>query len=171
MCGRTHKVGGICLGVVTGSLLLEQPYTLNKLVLITILLIGSIIGSLLPDIDHTGSTIGKKFKLISTILNSFGHRGITHTPIIHFLLFILALMLGENLTGFLKLSYVAFVVGVFVGAISHIILDSMTISGVPIFFPISKKKFRIARFKTGKNEWIVSSVCIIFTLTILKIIL
>ena len=38
------------------------------------------VGSLLPDIDHPSSYLGKRHKMVSGVTNkAFGHRGITHS--------------------------------------------------------------------------------------------
>ncbi|MCI2285922.1 metal-dependent hydrolase [Colwellia sp. MSW7] len=42
----------------------------------------TMVGSLLPDLDHPDSTLGKRFKFISYPISAlFGHRGITHSLI------------------------------------------------------------------------------------------
>ncbi|MFI3211610.1 MAG: metal-dependent hydrolase, partial [Peptostreptococcaceae bacterium] len=90
MSGATHKVGGLCTGVLASALLLKTPSP-EGVFLSSILIAGSYLGSLMPDIDHKGSTVGHKVKLISgTISKLFGHRGITHAPLFH--LFIAGLM-------------------------------------------------------------------------------
>lgn len=171
MNGRTHKVGGACAGVLAGAMLLQPPYTFDKMLLTGVLVGGSLIGSLMPDIDHKGSTIGHQMKLTSTVIsNLFGHRGMTHAPIIHILTTIILLLIGGTLTDFPKLIYVSFIIGLFIGGISHLILDSMTISGIPLLYPFSKKKYRIAKFTTGKHEVLVQIILIITTLILINII-
>lgn len=172
MTGKTHKLGGACVGAIAGGILLESPYTADKMILAGILFSGAIIGSLMPDIDHTGSTIGHKLKLASNIIsNLFGHRGITHAPIIHILITVMLLLLGGTLNDFPKLMYISFVIGLFIGGISHLILDSMTIAGIPLLYPFIKKKYRIAKFTTGKHETFVQIILVISTIIIINFII
>lgn len=171
MNGRTHKVGGACAGVLAGAMLLQPPYTFDKMLLTGVLVGGSLLGSLMPDIDHKGSTIGHQMKLTSTVIsNLFGHRGLTHAPIVHILITIILLLIGGTLTDFPKLMYVSFIIGLFIGGISHLILDSMTIAGIPLLYPFSKKKYRIAKFTTGKHEMLVQIILIIATLILINFI-
>lgn len=172
MKGKTHKIGGACAGAIAGAMLLQPPYTFDKMLLTGILVGGSIIGSLMPDIDHQGSTIGHKMKLISSVIsNLFGHRGMTHAPLIHILLTIILLFLGGTFTDFPKLCYISFVIGLFVGGLSHLILDAMTIAGIPALYPFSKKKYRIAKFTTGKHEMFVQISMIIITITTVNFVI
>lgn len=83
--------------------------------------------SVFPDIDNKKSLIGKVFKL-----------NIKHREIFHSLIF------------FLPLSYVFYIflgekyfVLFLIGSVSHILLDSLTKSGVRILYPM---KFRIKGF-------------------------
>lgn len=207
MCGKTHKVGGLCLGIITGSLLLHPPFTINKIILACILIIWAIIGSLLPDIDHQGSTISKKRsfsvtlnKLMSKnrflqqgilkivfcpifiimalficiislllsflskiITNLFEHRGITHAPVTYIVISLLLAVFIPTFSGFSQYVYICSLIGVFVGAISHILMDSLTVDGTPWFYPLSKKKYRILKLRTGHGEIFVSITCFILT--------
>ncbi len=71
MQGNTHIVGGI-----TASLAFAQISNDNPLLLVG----AGIIGALLPDICHSGSKIGRKFPIISKMVNKlFGHRSFTHS--------------------------------------------------------------------------------------------
>ena len=74
----------------------------------------AILGSLLPDIDHAGSIIGKKIPFFSIFLK---HRGITHS--------LLALVIAYLISPWLALGYG-----------SHIGLDMLTHSGVQFMFPL-----------------------------------
>lgn len=167
MNGKTHKIGGVCAGIIATSMLIEAPYSFEKILIGGILIGGSIVGSLMPDIDLPSSTVGQKVKPISYLINQFfGHRGITHTPILHIICSIFLLLLGGSLTGILRLIYLSFVIGLFVGGISHIVLDSMTVKGLPLLYPFSKKKYRIANFTTGEDEFIVRVITVGVTLIV-----
>lgn len=172
MQGKTHKIGGACAGAIAGSLLLQPPYSFDKIALTGILVGGAIIGSLMPDIDHKNSTIGHKFKLLSSVIsNLFGHRGMTHAPLIHILITILLFFIGGTLTDFPRLCFISFVIGLFVGGLSHLILDAMTVAGIPALYPFSKKKYRIAKFTTGKHELFVQICMIVLTATTINFVI
>ncbi len=88
--------------------------------------------SLLPDIDESHSYIGKRMKLLSLPLHFiFGHRTIFHSFFIPFLIFIALYFVNW---------YIA--LAAFIGYISHLILDMMTLSGIAIFYPFSEWKIR-----------------------------
>lgn len=153
MNGKTHRVGGVCAGVITTAVMLQPPYTFSKLFLSGIIIWGSTAGSFIPDIDHKGSTIGKKHKITSfAISNLFGHRGMAHAPLIYSLLYFLALTLGETIPGYLQLMYVSLITGIFIGVLSHIFLDSLTVDGTPWLYPFTKKKFSIIKLKIKSKK-------------------
>ena len=74
MTAPNHLVGGFTFTGIFGSLLginILSDYRLLPII---------VIASLLPDIDHTKSIIGKAFLPISSALNRrYGHRTITHS--------------------------------------------------------------------------------------------
>lgn len=92
-------------------------------------LVFGIIGSVFLDIDSHNSKLGKKF--LSRVSVSFTkHRGFIHSFLFVFLIYlILYYLFGSISTGFL------------IGGIIHLILDSFTIQGVKLFFPL-KYRFR-----------------------------
>ena len=55
------------------------------------------VGSLLPDIDHPQSVIGKRHKVVSNVTRTaFGHRGVTHSFIGIFVVYGLMLFFQKN---------------------------------------------------------------------------
>lgn len=126
----SHMTGGIILGI--GSVYLARKVNIEPN---TVLLIGSsILGSLLPDIDHPKSFIGNKIPILPTILYStVGHRTITHS-----LLF--ASVMGILVATFINLWLG---IGLTIGILSHIILDMLTPSGVAYLYPFNKKKLKL----------------------------
>lgn len=124
----THVLGGI----LAGALINPTPQG--------VLLAG--MGSLIPDIDEPNSYLGKRVKLLSVPVNrGFGHRTLTHSPLVWGLIQIINLnTINNNILAYL-------IIGIF----SHIILDMFNPTGVPIFYPISKKKTHIGRIVTGSN--------------------
>lgn len=138
---KTHINGGILVGLYV-NLQMTNTSIISK----GLFLGGAIVGSIFPDIDHKNSYIGKKAKTISKAINKFaGHRKLFHAPLMYLLLYSISLgMVNDKLilTG---------IKGVFLGVLSHLILDSFTIGGLPWFYPLSKKKFSLGSIKTNSN--------------------
>lgn len=102
---------------------------------VDIFLVGA--GSLFPDIDLINSGFQKNSK--NGV--SFKHRGIMHTPFLALCIFLFYYMIFRN--------YMIF--PFIIGYLSHIFLDFLTVSGVPILYPISKNRFNLMRIKTGSS--------------------
>lgn len=81
-----------------------------------------IVGSLIPDIDQTQSTIGKALPFLSKQISKLGHRTYTHSVLLWVVLGVLC---------YFKLPL--WVMGLFVGVASHLLLDAMTIHGIPLY--------------------------------------
>lgn len=93
------------------------------------------LGSVLPDIDHPKSYIGRRVPLIPKLLyKTVGHRTLTHS--------ILFTLLASMLL--YKLNHAAGI-GLWAGITSHIILDICTpfSKGVSLFYPITRKRIGI----------------------------
>lgn len=184
MDGKTHQFGGVCCGIIVGSFMLESaPLTFSTLAFGGCLLIGSSIGSLLPDIDHQNSTIRNKMRLTKKRSSTKGwrakwkerrrqkrekrlpeglrHRGITHTPFLAMVLMIGLLLAYPFFPISIQSYYFAFALGLFTGILSHIFLDALTVKGVPLLGPITYKKFRLMKLRTNRDEWIASALMII----------
>lgn len=168
MNGKTHEIGGVCSALLVSSAIMQTPYTSDKLILTGAMIGGSILGSLLPDIDMPESKMGRRFPILShPIFKIFGHRGITHAPLIHILCSAVLLLLGSGFTGYPKLFYVTFVLGVFIGGLSHLLLDLLNVEGIPLLYPFCKKKQRIAKIHCSYNEITIKIVIIAITALIL----
>lgn len=122
--------------------------------------------SYLPDLDHEGSTAGRAVgKGVSTGLKRLagGHRMGLHSLALVAAGFAVTLWL----TSTLALTWAALWVSlppslaaaavvahplayaVAVGLLSHIWCDLLTVQGVALLWPLSRKKFRIASLRTG----------------------
>lgn len=147
MKGKTHVIGGLTAGLSVAYFTYTDPI---------ILVSASVVGSLIPDICHSGSRLGKNLPILSRLINFvFGHRSFTHS-----LVFLI-------LTAFLVDYFFpndALKIGLLAGMISHYILDMGTKSGIQLFFPIDfKVKFPITT-RTGSHAeklifsllWLVS---------------
>lgn len=162
---KTHRVGGLCIGYLALNVMYTPDFSISKLVLSSTFLVGSYIGSIIPDIDHPNSYISRKLKITSKITTSIcEHRGFIHSPLSWLLFSILILYLKLFLNGILCILYAQFSMGLSIGYLSHLILDSLTIGGTPMLYPISKNNIHIAKFRTNKHEKIVSILCIVFTI-------
>lgn len=213
-----HIVGGACAGVITSTALISNPISVAGLLGTTAFMAGSLAGCLLPDVDHPESTYGKKIKILSKMIATTGHRGITHAPLVymfllslflildiralelilvigfeylvakeiakytyklkivkkpyllHFAIFLFMVFLTLKFSAYLHIIYGQLLIGMFFGALSHIFMDSLTIYGTPWFYPISKRKFRILKLKTGKNDGIGILIAISITVLVVYLI-
>lgn len=138
---KTHINGGILIGLYASS-------QINNLSIIStgVFLGGAFLGSILPDIDHKNSYIGKKAKTVSKAINKIaGHRKLFHAPLLYLFLYSTSLGMISN-----RLLLIG-VKGLFLGVLSHLILDSFTIGGLPWFYPFSKKRFSLGKIKTNSK--------------------
>lgn len=129
MQGFNHIAGGIAFTGIFASFtdvnIFEKPEYLGV----------TIFCSILPDIDHTKSVIGKFFYPLAKWLNSkFGHRTITHS-LIFWLASILIIRAFELL--YHKDSKLSTIAGFAI--LSHDLFDMCTIQGIPFFYPFSKR--------------------------------
>lgn len=87
------------------------------------------VGSLLPDLDHPRSSIGRVFFFISHPLNMrCGHRGLIHSVFLWFPLLLLGVLIHSP-----RLQWLA------IGALSHVLLDCYNTSGVRALTPFGNK--------------------------------
>jgi len=127
-------------------------------------LIGaSALGAVLPDIDEPHSYIGKRLYLISDLLHYIGikHRTITHSLYFPAIFFILGILFNN-----------IYLLAIGYGALLHLIGDSLTITGVPLFYP-NKTYFNLLpeplRFKTnGSVEYLIILILIVIDFYILR---
>ena len=135
MTGKTHASCGLLVGALT----LEYFHT-DLFTSVTVITLA-VISSLVPDICHAQSKIGRRFKLISYLIRMvFGHRTFTHSLLfIGIIIFLLYLIQTPNY-------YLSSIV---LGLLSHVILDMLTPRGVKLFYPVPiSVKFPVV-FKTG----------------------
>lgn len=131
MVGINHITGGIAVTATMCSF-----SDINLFSRIEYLII-CIIGSLISDIDNTRSILGKILLPISKyIAKNYGHRTITHS-----FLFIISTTLIVYFFEQFTLSNITLIF--FYAIISHVVLDMLTIQGVPFLYPFSKLIFVI----------------------------
>lgn len=125
MMFRTHVLFGIFC-----ALLILSIYSLDD----EIIFFGVfVLCSMLPDIDMPRSRIGRKHRIVSSLLNIvFGHRGFIHTLFPALGLFALLYSFGSFSLG----------AAAFLGYMSHLVLDMLTPGGIRLFYPFWGKEFR-----------------------------
>lgn len=120
MEGKTHILGGLAVGAFYlqcgGSVPQEA------------LFLGSCaVGALIPDIDHTGSSLGRKIPFLDNLISAaFGHRTFTHSLLLLFLTFFLFTQVPWPQS----LEF-----GIWLGMASHMALDALTKQGIKFFWP------------------------------------
>jgi len=136
MMATTHVATGLFITVATAAAL-HLPFKTSIL-----FAFAGVIGSLLPDIDHPKSWLGRRIPFISIPLSMLvGHRGITHSLVALLAsLFFSAYALSVYAGG----SGVTMVIatGLCLGYGSHLLGDFASNSGIPVFWP-SKKRYKL----------------------------
>ncbi|ABO49382.1 membrane-bound metal-dependent hydrolase [Desulforamulus reducens MI-1] len=176
MTGITHAAAGSAVGAALAALGGQE---------VTGAVVGAV-AALLPDMDHPGSYSGRMMRPLAVWLEEkYGHRNSpTHT-----LLFCLTvgLILGVFVAGIMGSAFLIF--SGTAGAISHLVLDGMTRSGIQplrLFLPMLpgrqwrrvKEKLESASWThkkwsgpiyTGKDsrEFVLAVFCILLTLLII----
>lgn len=158
MTGKTHQITGLVVGL-SAFLAISEP-TYGPATLAAVFAFSSI-GALLPDIDDGAADIWHTIPYVGHTAGKvvdpwLGHRGITHS----FLGLILA---GTGLFFLFKLFPFYWGINtdlVLVSALaaysSHLLADSLTVEGIPLFWPvpwmigIPPKPFDGIRIMTGK---------------------
>lgn len=144
MTYKTHIAGGALLTLTLSSFL--HP---SNLVEVALLFGCSTLGSLLPDIDHPESKINKYNPLSQMVGIVTKHREGTHSLLFIVIIGLMALVYKFNVYA---------IIGLYIGIFSHLLLDMMNPSGVPLMFPY-KNRFRICKISTSSvGEWCVLSL-------------
>lgn len=152
---KTHSGGGLFLGMLL-ILPLFKHYILNLelidlMISFIIFIITLYIGSLLPDIDHPNSHIGKFFPGITSFFrhNNIIHRELTHSLYATLLILLFFLCINLLLKVFFLSLYNSMYIyifagqfGILIGYLSHILLDMINPSGVCLLYPL-KKRYRL----------------------------
>ena len=96
----------------------------NKIIFVFVIALSSSF----PDIDSGKSKIGRKFPIISKIINLiFGHRKLFHSVFIPLILFLALYTIGFYIS-----------LAIFIGYLTHLLGDSITNEGIMPFYPLSK---------------------------------
>lgn len=135
-------------------------------------LAGVLFGSLFPDIDEPNSSLGRKVWFLSKDINLLiGHRTFTHNILLYLAIALFSFILME-----FEHYEIFFIFGFCLGAIFHILEDSVTNSGVKKAFRPLFENFTLIpsyiKFKTDgnfENFIYIPAVSIMLLLQALKI--
>ena len=109
---------------------------------------GTLLGALLPDIDHPSSIPGRMLRIISLPISKLcGHRGFTHSLIAWFILMISCYQWLPVDWGISPDLIQAFLLGY----LSHLIADMLTPSGVPLLWPLPQR-FCLPLLRSKNNK-------------------
>ncbi len=136
MLAKTHIAFGVLAGLVT----LKFADISNPLLFIVLV----VLGVFLPDIDHAKSKINNTLKITKIIPLFFSHRGFFHSIFAAGLVFVLLSWWLGFIYGF----------GLFVGYVSHLLSDALTVQGVNFLHPVAQFRIR-GPVKTGTLSEII----------------
>jgi len=158
LTGKTHQIFGIGVGLAIFLNLAEPTYSPATLAAV---LVFSSLGSLLPDLDKASAEFWHSFPVVGhsagKIVDPFiSHRNITHSVIGTALAAALFYFILESFPDYWGVNTtVVFIVSV-ASYLSHLLADSFTVEGIPLFWPakwkfgIPPKPFDGLRIVTGK---------------------
>ncbi|MEZ5044154.1 MAG: metal-dependent hydrolase [Saprospiraceae bacterium] len=156
-----HLAGGTLITAILSSL-----SGLNVFQSLTTI-ITMLVATTLPDIDHPKSVIGRTCKPISLFINRrWGHRTITHSLITLLILTLFLAILEKGIIDKNTLSLIFFY-----AYLSHLLLDMVTLMGVPLLYPFSKNPFVLPgnpryRIRTGDIRAETIAFCLFILLSI-----
>ncbi|MCM3716616.1 metal-dependent hydrolase [Alkalihalobacillus oceani] len=138
MTASTHQLTGLLFGLAAISLFQLFPPSFGNLTEAGVFFVLVLFGSLLPDMDTPKSRLGAKVPLISyPLFWLFGHRTWSHS-----LLFVIITAVTGFLVG-LVLHFPYYIsLGISIGVLSHVIGDYFFDGGVPLFHPLSKRRYK-----------------------------
>src|SRR3954453_671044 len=123
MMAKSHVIIGVATWFAAAPLLHLPPTDSVYLGL-------AVAGSLLPDVDHPQSWVGRRTRPVSTAIAAvLGHRGVTHSAIALVGLVVLLLHTGNRSGGVSALA---------VGYLSHLAADMLTPRGLRLAWPLRK---------------------------------
>lgn len=153
-----HVVGGFFLTGVAGALSgvsIVEPLGIAV----------TVVGSVLPDIDHTKSPVGRIVPPLSRWLNRrHGHRNLTHSAVFTAVLCLVLAVIESSITG---QSHYTLIFGLAYS--SHILLDMFTLHGVGLFYPFVRNmavlpgnaKYRVKTGNPRTEAGIFVGFCIV----------
>ncbi len=187
MNGKTHQLVGITGGILASAFMIKSG-NFQIYDCLAVLAMSSV-GSYLPDIDHTGSTAGKrapilsypiygiskmfswmykktKCKIFDSLSEMFAHRGIFHAPLLWALIFIPMFMFIPPIivVDWIRPLVIAGIIGMCIGVTLHLFADMLNPTGIPLFMPIFNHKFRIGKIVTGSKAELIFKIFVVLIL-------
>lgn len=154
MMAKSHAVIGLASWMIAAPSFHLLPWS-------PVALAMAAAGSLLPDIDHPASWVGRRTRPLSTLISSlFGHRGITHSAMA---VVALSALLAHH-------GYSRSITGAFaVGYLSHLAADMLTPRGLRLAWPL-RRTWGVPVCRTGSpaEALIVASLCLLAGIMIAK---
>jgi membrane-bound metal-dependent hydrolase YbcI (DUF457 family) len=158
LTGKTHQILGIGVGLVTFLSLAEPNYSPATLAAV---LVFSSLGSLLPDLDKASAEFWHSIPVVGhsagKIVDPFiSHRNITHSIIGTALAAALFYFVLKSFPDYWGINTLTVFISAMSAYISHLLADSFTVQGIPLFWPakwkfgIPPKPFDGIRIVTGK---------------------
>ncbi|MFC1753083.1 metal-dependent hydrolase [Thermoproteota archaeon] len=149
MMALTH----LAFGFLTALFSIQFLHPKNQILFLILVMFGS----LLPDLDHPRSKLGRKTKVLAWL---FQHRGFMHSIYAVIIMFMLSRLIFWN---------AIYVWALPLGYLSHLVSDSFSKEGIMFFHPLSKAKLR-GIVRTGSSaEYII--LLILFFLGTWKLLL
>lgn len=162
MLGRTHDLAAFTTLTVAAVVLPVEPMTLGTAL---VSLLAAMVGGLAPDLDDSSADIWDTIpvgEVVGKLLSPFfgKHRNVSHSilglGLAYFASSFLLSLIRPYLLVNLDIVWTAFMLGF----VSHLIADSFTQAGIPLFLPFKNKigfpPIKFLRIKTG--SWIEKSL-------------
>ena len=140
MMGKTHLITGILLASHIGA---GNPTDLYMS-----FMLGTAIGSLLPDVDHPQAMISRFVPVVGQVIRAVTtHRGFFHSAmgVVSIATF---LILIQPFVSVREDQYYIISTGLIIGMILHIAMDAMTNRGVQLLWPF-EWRFSLGLMSTG----------------------
>ena len=158
LMGLTHVLFGLFLFLLSWRF---------GLISFDMIVLGAlVIGSVLPDLDHPRGLIyslfGVPIWLRRGVSRMVGQRGVLHSLLVAVVVLVLGYLIFGAILGF------GFVVslGLFVGYLGHLFLDSLTVRGVAWLLPFSRKRVSFVIGTGSMIERIFFSILAVFSVVL-----
>lgn len=144
MVGKTHVT--VAATTIIGVALTQKSIMIMGMdITPSIGLITMSVGALIVDIDMKHSSMGRKYPIFSKI---FKHRGMTHTGLVCLCWVFLFLAMGKHKQNAIIGLAESMTWGFVVAYISHVVIDLFNGKGVPLFWPVCRRKIHVMKIVT-----------------------